>query len=326
MSLGIALLGTGSIADHAFAPAVQATDGAQLVAVLSRDQRRGEAFAQRHAIPAVYDDLAALLRSPQVDAVIVATPDATHEPQVIAAAQAGKHILCEKPMTTTVAGCQRMAEVIQASGMTFAMGYTWRFNAGARTIKALLEAGAIGPVRYARGFLSTQAQDPAGWRAQQAEARYWALSGVGTHLIDLWRWYFGEPASVGGGLLSPVHHSVNDELAALVLLYPDRLLAELAVTAVFQGANRVEIYGEAGHIIGEGLSGARPEGRITHNGQPVPFEPVNPFLGEVADFVAAVQQHRPPCATLEDGIRNVAIMEAAREGPMQMALAAPGVW
>src|SRR5207249_2037635 len=83
---------------------------------------------------------------------------------VIAAAQAGKHILCEKPMTTTVAGCQRMAEVIRSSGITFAMGYTWRFNAGARTIKALLEAGAIGPVRYARGFLSTQAQDPAGWR------------------------------------------------------------------------------------------------------------------------------------------------------------------
>src|SRR5438132_2707325 len=101
MSLGIALLGTGSIADHAFAPAVQATEGAQLVAVLSRDPRRGAAFAQRHAIPAVYDDLATLLRSPQVDAVIVATPDATHEPQVIAAAQAGKHILCEKPMTTS---------------------------------------------------------------------------------------------------------------------------------------------------------------------------------------------------------------------------------
>src|SRR5206468_11414634 len=92
-------------------------------------------------------------------------------------------------------------------------------------------------------------------------------------------------------------HSVNDELAALVLLYPDQLLAELAVTAVFQGANPVELYGEAGAIIGEGLSGTRPEGRITHNGQPVPFQPVNPFLGEVTDFVEAVQQHRPPCAT-----------------------------
>jgi 1,5-anhydro-D-fructose reductase (1,5-anhydro-D-mannitol-forming) len=120
--------------------------------VLSRDQRRGAAFAQRHATPAVYDDLTALLRSPQVDAVIVVTPDATHEPQVIAAAHAGKHILCEKPMTTTVAGCQRMAEVIRASGITFAMGYPWRFHADARTIKALLEAGTIGPVRYAGGF------------------------------------------------------------------------------------------------------------------------------------------------------------------------------
>jgi len=64
---------------------------------------RSAAIAQRHATPAVYDDLAALLRSPQVDAVIVVTPDATHEPQVIAAAHAGKHMLCEKPMTTTVA-------------------------------------------------------------------------------------------------------------------------------------------------------------------------------------------------------------------------------
>ena len=320
MTLGIALLGTGVIADRSFAPAVQAAAGAQLVAVLSRDKSRGADFAQRHDIPEVYDDLAVLLRSPLVDAVIVATPDATHESQVIAAVQAGKHVLCEKPMTTTVAGCQRMAEVVRASGMTFAMGYTWRFNQGAQKIKAMIDAGAIGQVRYARGLLSTQAQDPAGWRAHSAEARYWALSGVGTHLIDLWRWYFGEPASVGGGMISPVHHSVNDEIATLVLLYPDRLLAELTVTAVFEGGNRVELYGDTGDLIGEGLSGARPDGRITHNGQPVPFQPVNPFLEEVADFVEAVQQKRPPRATLEDGLRNVAIMEAAREGQMQIVL------
>jgi len=104
--------------------------------------------------------------------------------------------------------------------------------------------------------LSTQAQDPAGWRAQQAEARYWALSGVGTHLIDLWRWYFGEPASVGGGLLSPVHHSVNDELATLVLLYPDRLLAELAVTAVFRGESRGALWRGGAHHRRRTLRGA----------------------------------------------------------------------
>jgi predicted dehydrogenase len=106
MTLGIALLGTGNIAQRAFIPAVQAVDGARLVAVLSRDKARGAIFAQQYGIPEVYDNVETLLRSPQVDAVIVATPDAMHESQVIAAAQAGKHVLCEKPMTTTYAGCK----------------------------------------------------------------------------------------------------------------------------------------------------------------------------------------------------------------------------
>jgi predicted dehydrogenase len=115
MTLGIALLGTGGIAQRTFVPAVYEVDAARLVAVLSRDQACGAAFAQQHGIPEVYDNLDALLQSPQVDAVIVATPDAMHEPQVIAAVQAGKHVLCEKPMTTTYAGCQRMATAIRAS-------------------------------------------------------------------------------------------------------------------------------------------------------------------------------------------------------------------
>ena len=85
MTLGRALLGTGGMAQHAVIPAVQAVDEARLVAVLSRDKTHGTAFAQQDGIPEVYDNLEALLRSSQVDAVIVATPDALHESQVIAA-------------------------------------------------------------------------------------------------------------------------------------------------------------------------------------------------------------------------------------------------
>src|SRR5437867_1697352 len=85
MTLGIALLGTGNIAERAFVPAVQPVDRARLVAVLSRDKARGDAFARQYGIPEAYDSLDALLRSPQVEAVIVATPDALHESQVIAA-------------------------------------------------------------------------------------------------------------------------------------------------------------------------------------------------------------------------------------------------
>jgi predicted dehydrogenase len=93
-----------------------------------------------------------------------------------------------------------MAEAIRASGITFAMGYNNRFNSGLQRLKAILDEGQIGPVGYARAFLTAQAQDPTGWRGHSKQSRYGALSAVGTHLIDLWRWYFGEPASRSGRL------------------------------------------------------------------------------------------------------------------------------
>jgi predicted dehydrogenase len=264
----------------------------------------------------VYDNLDALLRSPRVDAVIVASPDAMHESQVIAAVQAGKHVLCEKPMTTTYAGCQRMAEAIRASGITFAMGYNNRFNSGLQRIKAMLDEGQIGQVRYARAFLTAQAQDPKGWRAHREQSRYWALSAVGTHLIDLWRWYFGEPTSIGGGLASPVYQSPNDEVSILVFDYSGRLLAELSVAAVFRGGNRLELYGAGGSIIADGVLGSRQGGTMTCKGEEISYQPTNAFMEEVADFIEAIQQQREPRATLEDGLRNVYIMEAARDGPL----------
>ena len=325
MALGIAILGTGSIATRAFAPAVHAVDGASLTAVLSRDPARGEAFAQQFGIPEVYDNLEALLQSPRVQAVIVATPDALHESQVIAAARAGVHVLCEKPMTTTYAGCQRMAEAVRANGITFAMGYSMRFKTGLQCVEQLLHEGRIGQVHYARALWTTQSpHGPDGWRAKRDQASYWALSAVGTHLVDLWRWYFGNPASIGGGIAQPVYQGPNDEVSILVFNYPGQLLAELAVTALFLGGNRLEIYGDQGSMIGENLFGYLQEGvSLVCNGEPVSFDvdtPVDPFAAEVADFMRAVEQGRPPRSTLEDGMRNVHILETAREGQIQLGL------
>lgn len=313
MTLGIALLGTGRIASSAFVPAVQAVAGADLVAVLSRDQDRGDTFARQYGIPHAYDNLESLLQNPQVDAVIVATPDAMHESQVIAAARAGKHTLCEKPMAPTVASCNRMAEAVRASGITFAMGYNNRFNTGLQRIKTLLDDGAIGSVRYARALLTTQVQDPKGWRALGEQSRYWALSATGTHLIDCFRWYFGDPDSLGGALSAPVHQGPNDELSTLVLNYSGRLLAELTASAVFRSGNRLELYGESGSIIGEDVFGSSAGGAITLNGEAVAFDAENSFIGQIRAFVNAIEQRRSPQVTLEDGLRNVRIMEAARE-------------
>jgi predicted dehydrogenase len=312
MTIGIAILGTGRIVETAYIPAIEGVDRAKTVAVLSREQARAESFAAAHGVPGAYSDLDTLLADPKVDAVIVATPDLTHELQVVAAARAGKHILCEKPMSTTPESCAAMAEAVRASGVTFAMGYDNRFHPSLRRIKELIEAGTIGPVHFTNALVTTSVSDPEGWRAKGEQSRYWAMSATSTHIIDIYRWYFGEPEEVCGLFVSPVFHSDKDEIATVTLYYRDRLMASLTAAAVLPAANRIEIHGEKGSIVGEGCFGrSHREAILTYNGQAETIPQPDPFIAEVRDFVEAIEGKRPPLADLEDGLRNVAIMDMA---------------
>jgi predicted dehydrogenase len=109
-------------------------------------------------------------------------------------------------------------------------------------------------------------------------------------------------------------------VTTLVFDYPGHLLAELAVSAVFRGGNRLELYGDDGAIIGEDVLGSARGGTITCKGQAITYDWVNSFIGEVTDFVQAVQQQREPRVKLVDGMRNVHIMETARARQLQHPL------
>lgn len=312
MTIGIAILGTGRIVETGYIEALAEVEETTAVAVLSRDQARAESFAAANGIANAYSDLDALLADPAVDAVIVATPDLTHKAQVIAAARAGKHILCEKPMSTTPASCAPMAEAVRAAGVTFAMGYDNRFNPGIRRIKELIESDVIGPVRLTNAFVTTAVSNPDGWRAKGEQSRYWAMSATSTHIIDIYRWFFGEPTDVCGLFLSPVYHSDKDEIATVTLYYRDRLMAGLTAAAVLPEGNRIEFYGEKGTIVGERCFGRKnPEAIITVNGKPKSVPQPDPFAAEIRDFVEAIEGKHQPLATLEDGLRNVEIMDVA---------------
>jgi len=242
----------------------------------------------------------------------VATPDLTHEAQVIAAARAGKHILCEKPMSTNAESCRPMAEAVRASGVTFAMGYDNRFNAGLQHMKKLIEAGEIGPVRYAHGYLTTAVSDPKNWRAAGEQSVYWALSASGTHVLDIFRWFFGDPARITGAFAAPVFGVEKDEIATLTLDYPNKMLATFTVAAVLPEGNRIEFHGEKGSIIGEKVFGRRnPQALLTVNGKPVSVDQSDPFVPQLRDFAEAIATGRQPLAGLEDGLRNVELMDAA---------------
>ncbi len=315
MTVGLAVLGTGRIVETGYVPAVETAKGARLVAILSRDQARGDEAAHKYGIDAAYSDLDQLLADPQIDAVIVATPDGLHEDQVIAAAKAGKHVLCEKPMAISLAACQRMAEAVAKAGIVFAMGYDNRFNPGLAHVKELIDQGAVGPVRLARAYATSAVSNPDNWRARGEQSGYWALSAVGTHVIDAYRWFFGDPASIGGGHGAFVNDVPTDEISILVMNYPGRLMAEVTSTSILPFSQRLEIHGEKGSIIGEKMFGrTHREVPITCNGEIEMVLQSNPFIVEIEDFVGAIEGRNEPRTSLEDGIANVRIMETAING------------
>lgn len=314
-TIGIAILGTGAIAGRSFVPAVRNTPGVRLVGVLSRDRTRARAFADKFGVAHAYDDLGTLLGNPDIHAVIVATPDAQHERQVIAAAESGVHVLCEKPMTSTVDGCRRIHSAVSRAGITFAMGYSLRFLAHLCLIREIVLSGRLGRPRYARAlWTSNTASVQETWRVDPAESRHWALGRVGTHLVDFYRWCFGEPTHVSGTVMSPRDGGPNDELSTIVLAYPG-MIAELTVSVLFQPGNSLEIHAEEGAITGHDVFNyARSGSPIICNGEPLSYQPNDPFADEVGDFVNAIRTGAPPRSGLEDGLLNLVILEKALAG------------
>lgn len=310
MTINIALLGTGRIAEFGYIPAIQQISDTNIISVLSRDEARGKAFAKKHQIKKSYVDLDELLRDKSLDAVIICTPDAMHEEQVIKSCRANKHVLCEKPMSTDYQSCLRMIEEIKKSKIIFGMAYNNRFNAGLRYIKEQIEKDQIGNIYYARAMLSTQQNDPEGWRALGDQSKFWAMSATGTHMIDIFRWYFGEPMDSKLISLSPKYRSPNDEISTLTMNFNNKILCDVTASAILPRVNRIEVYSDTDVIIGENVFGIKTDEEIYHNDKKILIKPISSFFGEVVDFTNAIIKNRAPRSTFEDGIKNLMIMQS----------------
>jgi len=310
MTINIALLGTGRIAEIGYVPAIQQISDTNIISVLSRDKAKGEAFAKKHQIKNSYADLDELLRDESLDAVIICTPDAMHEEQVIKSCRANKHVLCEKPMSTDYQSCLRMIEEIKKSKIIFGMAYNNRFNAGLRYIKEQIEKDQIGNIYYARAMLSTQQNDPEGWRALGGQSKFWAMSATGTHMIDIFRWYFGEPVDSKIISLSPKYSSPNDEISTLTMNFNNKILCDVTASAILPRVNRIEVYSDTDVIIGENVFGIKTDEEVYHNNNKILIEPISSFFGEVLDFTNAIIKNRSPRSTFEDGIKNLIIMQS----------------
>jgi len=192
------LIGAGCIGGLR-AQALAKVPGAKLIAVTDVDQQR----ATRVAAPTrarVCNDTAEMLDLDQVDAVIVSTPPQFHQEAVLAALAAGKHVLCEKPLSNSLESCRRMLKAAHESGKTLATGFNHRYFPAIRFLKRTLTDGVIGKLDHVRAFAGHEglSQFRAPWEYDKAVIGGGALMDVGIHLIDLTAYILGDVREVFG--------------------------------------------------------------------------------------------------------------------------------
>ncbi len=254
--IGIGVIGCGAIAVEAHLPNYAADGRARLVAVADVDRARAEEAAARFGVPHIYEEYRELLARRDIDAVSICTPNDVHAEQAIAAAQAGKHILCEKPMAISLEQAEAMIAAASAAGVQLMVGFTHRFYSFNERAAALIAEGAIGKpytvrVRFAhRGpYESWSARSD--WFFDRRRAGGGAVLDMGIHALDLTRFLLGEEIESIWASIATLAHPIEAEDAAVLCLQLTGGALGYIETGwhSWPGQLGAEIYGSEGTII-----------------------------------------------------------------------------
>jgi predicted dehydrogenase len=204
--LRVGVIGSGAFAETCHIPGLQSHPLADVVALCGRRRDHTRAMADRLGVRDAHTDYRNLCGRDDLDAVTIVTPNACHAEHAIAALQAGKHVLCEKPLAMTVAEARRMMAAADASGKVHQVAFTFRYLQGVQQLRRRVRAGEIGEPHYLRvQYDSWDGLRPdcvVGWRDRQQEAGGGLLYDVGSHLFDAARYVLG-PIEGASGFL---HH------------------------------------------------------------------------------------------------------------------------
>jgi 1,5-anhydro-D-fructose reductase (1,5-anhydro-D-mannitol-forming) len=324
--LGWGLIGASTIAREWMIDAIRAQPGHEVVAVMSSDAGRAADYAASNGIASAYSALKGLLDDPKVDIVYISTTNELHKEQVLAAASAGKHVLCEKPLAMTVADAREMVAACAAAKVVLGANHHLRHAASHRKIRELVSAGTIGKPLFARVFHAVYLPPHLqGWRLHKPAAGGGVAVDITCHDADTLRFLLGSEAteavalSQQAGLASG---EIEDGVMA-VLRFDNGVLAQLHDAFTVKHANTgLEIHGSEGSIVARDVMTQRPIGEVTlrtASGEAVvAVEHENLYVRAVRTFAAAVAGQGQPAASGEDGVRSLAtalaVLEASRTG------------
>jgi 1,5-anhydro-D-fructose reductase (1,5-anhydro-D-mannitol-forming) len=313
--LGWGIVGLGRIARSQIAPAITESADGRLACAVSRDQGRAEEFARAHGAAAALDDYAKMLADPAVQAVYIATPNALHAEQVIAAARAGKHVLCDKPLALTVTDARRCAEECRAAGVGLGITFQTRYYDGIADAAKVVRDGEIGNVIAAEVTMSAGRNLPRGWRTDPSLAGLGTLNNIGVHAFDLLRYLLGAEVSEVVAL-TDAEPGYRVETTALVLLrFTDGTIAYVnANQSVPHSRDDIVLYGSQGRVLGLNLSRPDRDGTlsiVTAAGERTfPARSRDGYRRVIEAFGDAVSHGRDPSPGGEDGVRSVQLTTA----------------
>lgn len=347
-SIGIGIIGAG-FARSTQIPAFRACDGARIVAIASRHQANAERVAREFEIEHVAADWREVVARDDVDLISIVTPPVTHAEMTLAALDAGKAVLCEKPMAMNADEANAMRQSASAKGRLALIDHELRFVPGRQRMRELIQSGEIGQIRHAKLLFRADSRSSSerawDWWSDAA-AGGGALGAIGSHAVDAFRWLLGTEVSyVFGQLATHVRERVEkgtnetrpvttDDEASLLLRFADNDLMtgatgaiSLSVVEPGQSEHRLEIFGSRGALMIE-------DDGVLHQAQAGSgqWQAVETGRGELAagmrdgswsrgftafsqEIVNALREGRSEikgAATFTDGYRTQLVLDAAR--------------
>jgi len=312
------IIGCGGIASK-FANSIKVVDTGELVACASRAPGRAEQFANSHRVPRAYDRYEALVASSEVDAVYIATTHNFHLENMLLALEAGKAVLCEKPLAVSAEEAKEAVALARQKGLFLMEGMWTRFLPAMRRVRSWLDEGAIGEPRSLRAdFCIHKDRDPEN-RLFNPDLAGGALLDAGVYPISMASFVMGaQPEKVAA--LAHIGDTGVDELTGAVFKYAGGRLALLSCAVSSGSANRLEIVGSKGRIEVPSLF-IRATEAILHpnNGDPIrekrPYKPMEGFRYEIEAANEAIGAGRAehPIMPLEESVAVMETMDRVRE-------------
>jgi predicted dehydrogenase len=321
--VGFCVVGIGSLAKNQIIPGMAKCKNAKLVALVS-----GHAAAK--APPIVekyklnpkyvysYDNYDAIKENPEIDVVYVVLPNSMHAEYTIRAFQAGKHVLCEKPMANSVADCQRMIDAGKAAGKKLMIGYRLRHEPVNMKAIELSRGGSIGTIKNIEAGAGFSIGDPTQWRLKKQYAGGGSLMDIGIYALNACRYLSGEEPVEVTAMTYSTPGDVRFKEVEETMTFDMRMKSGLLVTCTSTygfGINRFRVTGTKGVVQSEpflSYTGLRLEARLPGQKEieEVKIEQVDQFAAEMDYFCECVRDGKEVRTPGEEGMRDMRVIEA----------------